>query len=146
MLHRFYTSTILLVTLACLFVPGHLVRLGHGPPEDGLDWIDNTVVPEPREEGARWWYTPSRKAHFYSAKYERKLKNELQKAGKVGEDLRLPTDVLPSLYNIQLLPFIEEGNFTTNGHVDIFIDCVRATRNISFHAAEITFDHDSIKV
>ncbi|EFX67144.1 hypothetical protein DAPPUDRAFT_203795 [Daphnia pulex] len=67
-------------------------------------------------------------------------------SNKVNEDLRLPGDVLPSDYTIRLLPFIEEGNFTTDGHIDIFVDCVRDTNSISMNAADITFKKLSIAV
>ena len=120
----------------------HSVRLGHGPPEDELDWIDNTLVPDRTEPGT--WWAPSRKAHFYAHKYKSRLEND--PIGKVGEDLRLPTDILPSIYTVQLLPFIEEGNFTTHGSVEILVDCQRATRNISMNAAELTIDQSSITV
>jgi aminopeptidase N len=67
-------------------------------------------------------------------------------SNKVNEDLRLPGDILPSIYVIKLLPFIEEGNFTTDGEIDIFVDCVRDTNNISMNAADITFKILSITV
>lgn len=60
------------------------------------------------------------------------------------ENLRLPTDLLPSIYNIQLLPLIEDGR--TDGEVDMLIDCVRSTRNISFHSANTTIQESSVKV
>ena len=48
-------------------------------------------------------------------KYEQKLQQLNRLAARQGEDFRLPRDILPSLYSLQLLPFIEVGNFTTNG-------------------------------
>lgn len=63
-----------------------------------------------------------------------------------NEDLRLPRDVLPTTYAVRLLPFIEEGNFTTHGHVDIFVDCVKDTNNITINAADITIDVLSVSV
>ena len=114
--------------------------------EDGLSLMEPAIVPEP-EDGGRWWYTPSRKAHIHSVKSKGRLMQNLIMSNKVNEDLRLPGDVLPSVYTIQLLPFIEEGgNFTTNGHIDIFVDCVRDTNNISMNAADITFKKLSITV
>jgi hypothetical protein len=68
------------------------------------------------EEEDLWWWAPSQKAHFYSHKYEPKLQQLSRLAAKQGEDFRLPRDILPSLYSLQLLPFIEVGNFTTNGY------------------------------
>ena len=136
---------LLLVGLLCQQT--HSASLGQGPPEDGLDWIDNTLVPEPSAEGGRWWYAPSRKAPFLAEKYKKQLKREkVLKAYE--EDLieRLPTDVLPYDYVVQLLPFLDEDNFTTHGSIDIFVDCFNATQNITMNAAELTIDKDSIKV
>lgn len=63
----------------------------------------------------RWWYAPSRKAHLHAHKYEQKLQQLNFATARQGEDFRLPRDVIPTLYNLRLLPFIEVGNFTTSG-------------------------------
>ncbi len=121
------------------------MSLGQGPPKDGLDWIDNALVPEPSAEGGRWWYAPSRKAPFFAEKYRKQLKRE--EMLKIDENyLRLPTDVLPYIYNIQLLPFLDDDNFTTHGFIEIFVDCFNATQNITMNALELTIDEDSIRV
>lgn len=121
------------------------MSLGQGPPKNGLDWIDNALVPEPSSEGGRWWYAPSRKAPFFAEKYKKQLqRNEMFKIDE--DDLRLPTDVLPYIYSIQLLPFLDEGNFTTHGFIEIFVDCFNATQNITMNALELTIDEDSIRV
>ena len=125
------------LVVVCLVIPVWSSFSG-GPPEDGLDWIDNQRVPEPYEEGSSPWYTPSRRAHFYAEKYKRKLENQLKSAIKADDDLRLPTNVLPYRYSIQLVPFLEEGNFTTDGTMLIFVDCIRSTDNITLNSADIT--------
>ena len=114
---------------------------------DDPELMEPMIMPEP-VEGQRWWFTPSRKAHHYSHKYQRKIEQMMKEAasGKVGEDLRLPNTLRPTLYNVQLLPFIEPGNFTTNGYIEIFVDCLTATRNISMNSNEITFNLPSIQV
>ena len=119
-----------------------------GPPEDGLDWIDNSLVPGPSKIGGRLIYTPTRKDPLLVQSYKQKLKRAqvVKSAEKVGEDLRLPKDVLPYRYSIQLLPFIEEGNFTTDGYIMIFVNCTQATRNISMNSFNIAFYENSITV
>lgn len=112
---------------------------------DELSLAEPAIVPEPTD-GSRWWYTPSRRAHIHSQNAKNRLVRSFNKLGKANEELRLPGDVLPTTYAVRLLPFIEEGNFTTHGHVDIFIDCVRDTNNISINAADITIDLLSISV
>ena len=113
--------------------------------EDGLSLMEPAIVPEP-EDGGRWWYAPSRRSQMFSTRSKSQLLKSMRVSSKVGEDLRLPGDILPSIYAVKLLPFIEEGNFTTNGEVDIWVDCIRDTKKISLNAAEITFEILSIKV
>ena len=120
------------------------MSFGQGPPKDGLDWIDNALVQEPSVEGSRWWYAPSRKAPYFAEKYKKQLKREMFKIDE--DDLRLPTNVLPYIYSIQLLPFLDEDNFTTHGFVEIFVECFNATQNITMNALELTIDEDSIHV
>lgn len=143
------TSFAIFVILACSFFPvcwSSPHYFNSGPPEDGLDWIDNTVVPEPSTVGSHWVYTPSRKAPLYAESYKQKLMKQQLRQTKTEGDLRLPNDVLPYRYGIQLLPFIEEGNFTIDGSIMIFVNCVRATRNITMNSANIVIDQNSIRV
>lgn len=60
--------------------------------------------------------------------------------------MRLPKNVLPISYDIQLLPIIEEGNFTTPGFVEIVVDCIETTSAISMNSADISIDESSIMV
>ncbi len=150
-------SVLLLLALACFLQAASSSLLQSRRPasavhpstfelsEDGLSLMEPAIVPEP-EDGGPWYYTPSRKAHIHSAQSKNRLIQNLFMSNKVNEDLRLPGDILPSIYVIKLLPFIEEGNFTTDGEIDIFVDCVRDTNNISMNAADITFKILSITV
>jgi len=55
-------------------------------------------------------------------------------SGKSPE-VRLPQHLSPDRYEIFLTPFIEEGNFTIPGHVDIAIKVVKdGAKNITLHA------------
>lgn len=112
--------------------------------DDGFSLMEPAVVPEPRE-GERWWYAPSHRTRFHS--HRSKTSNARQKmTDKTNENLRLPGDFLPSVYAIRIMPFIEEGNFTTAGQIDIFVDCLKGTNNITLHAINITVDQSSILV
>ena len=113
--------------------------------EDELSLMEPAIVPEP-EDGGRWWYAPSRRAHLYSHKSKSRLIRDLLMSNKANEELRLPGDVVPYLYSMHLLPFIEEGNFTTRGQIEIFIDCLKDTNNITMNAADITFVKSTIAV
>jgi aminopeptidase N len=57
-------------------------------------------------------------------------------------DWRLPRWVLPRHYKLRLLPFIEEGNFTTEGQVDIQLECMEPTQMIVLHIADISIAKD----
>jgi aminopeptidase N len=113
-----------------------------GPDEIELRLLEPAVVPDPVDGVSRWWYTPSQKAHIYRHKYPKNI----QAQPRQGEDLRLSGDVLPRLYNVRLLPFIEVGNWTTDGYVEIFIDCIRSTVNISMNSLDLTIDQASVTV
>ena len=60
--------------------------------------------------------------------------------------MRLPRNLLPTIYTIRLLPFIEQGNFTTQGNVIILVDCMEDTHNITLNSADIDIDKISISV
>ncbi len=113
---------------------------------DGVElMLEPAIVPDPTDGASRWWYTPSRKAHIYRHRYP-KVPETLEQQPKQGEDLRLPGDLLPITYNVQLLPFIEVGNFTTDGYVEIDFTCVRSTINITINSVQNTIDSSSITV
>lgn len=105
------------------------------------------IVPEP-ENGSPWWYTPSRKAHIFKHRHAQSVKLH-EKSVKQGEEMRLPGDIIPIDYTIESFPFvelIESGNYSTNGYVEILVEVVRATRNISLNSAELDIDLLSIWV
>lgn len=63
-------------------------------------------------------------------------RNNLQ----VTVNYRLPDNVTPIHYNIKLIPYIEEGNFTFDGEISADITIRRATQDLSLHALELTID------
>ena len=95
---------------------------------------------------SRWWHAPSRKAPLYEHKYQGIRDQLVRAAARQGEDMRLPRDVLPTSYTIQLLPLFEEGNFTTEGYIEIVVECKIPTVNISMNAADLKINITSINV
>ena len=63
-----------------------------------------------------------------------------------GEEYRLPKSLEPTTYSIRLLPFVEEGNFTTDGYLDIRIHGREDTNSITMNSKEIEIDLLSISV
>jgi len=130
-----------------LFAIALVAGLTTGPSQTfGLDvnellTLEPAVVPD-SVDGSPWYYTPSRKAHMYRHKYP----SAASIGQKQGEDMRLSGDLRPSLYDVRLLPFIEVGNFTTDGYVEITFNCIRSTSNISINANQLTIDRASILV
>ncbi|XP_066591926.1 aminopeptidase N [Prorops nasuta] len=59
---------------------------------------------------------------------------------KKTENLRLPRSVLPDLYEVKLIPFIWEGNFTFNGEVKIIVNVTEDTKNVTLHAVDMKID------
>ncbi|XP_011643084.1 aminopeptidase N isoform X2 [Pogonomyrmex barbatus] len=55
-------------------------------------------------------------------------------------DVRLPKSVMPDLYELWLIPFIWEGNFTFNGEVKILVNVTMDTSNVTLHAADMKID------
>lgn len=49
--------------------------------------------------------------------------------------MRLSNDLIPKNYNVQLLPILENDNFTNYGKVDITVECVKDTYQILLNAA-----------
>lgn len=142
--------SIRILVLSLLLVAG-CVSAGR-PRQPDVEFVDGVelrlepaIVPDPTDGVSRWWYTPSRKAHIYRPRYP-KAPETLEQQPKQGEDLRLPGDLLPITYNVQLLPFIEVGNFTTDGYVEIDFTCVRSTINITINSVQNTIDSSSITV
>lgn len=74
--------------------------------------------------------------------------NKMVTTSEEYSDLRLPGSILPRLYEISLLPHLVKGNFTTEGSVDIFVECVDDTNNITLHidSQNIFYQSSLIKV
>ena len=104
----------------------------------------DSIFAEADYQSDEWW-APSRKASIYSQKYQSALKM----AAKMEEDddsFRLPGDVVPIDYLLQLTPFIEPGNFTTLGFVAINVECVTDTNFIVLNAADLEINLETILV
>lgn len=61
-------------------------------------------------------------------------------------DVRLPKNLRPLHYDIRLLPWMDESNFTINGFIHILIECVENTNKIVLHSTDIEIDRVSVKV
>nr|CAD7409546.1 unnamed protein product [Timema cristinae] len=59
---------------------------------------------------------------------------------------RLPTDILPDRYVIELIPYIDNDNFTFNGRVEIFLNVTEATNAIRLHANDLEINETSVTV
>ena len=63
-----------------------------------------------------------------------------------GEEYRLPKSLEPTVYSIRLLPFIEPGNFTVDGYIEIRVNCIEDTNNITMNSKDIEINDMSITV
>lgn len=61
-------------------------------------------------------------------------------------DWRLPRSLLPRKYQLRLLPFLENGNFTTDGRVEILLECMEETQLIVLNIADIAIVKDGLQV
>ena len=62
------------------------------------------------------------------------------------QDIRLPGQLVPEKYKVELVPFIIPGNFTIRGKVLIRLKCVSAGNNVTLHTADTELDRDSVVV
>jgi len=61
------------------------------------------------------------------------------------ESLRLPRTIIPTKYNLTIIPYLEEAmNFTMDGNVRITIQCVETTNMIVLHAKNLTITESSV--
>ena len=49
-------------------------------------------------------------------------------------------------YKLHLLPYLEEGYFTTDGQVDILLECMEETKLIVLHMEDITIVKNELQV
>jgi len=61
-------------------------------------------------------------------------------------DVRLPTNIKPSTYQLHLIPFIIPDNFTISGHVEIDVDVSEPSDNITLHIYDITIHEKDVIV
>lgn len=52
-------------------------------------------------------------------------------------NMRLPRNTIPKSYDIKLIPFLIEDNFTFIGEVTILVEIVEESRNITLHSMEL---------
>lgn len=76
----------------------------------------------------------------------RKILLEETKQKTESIDLRLPQAIIPIEYELKLIPFLFDGNFTFNGEVDIWINITTICRNITLHALDLTIEPNDVNV
>lgn len=65
------------------------------------------------------------------------------------KDVRIPPDLVPTYYNLELKPDIYSGDpdqFRHEGSVEIFLNCTKSTSVIIVHINDLTIDRSSIRV
>ncbi|XP_035744089.1 uncharacterized protein LOC118451536 [Vespa mandarinia] len=65
--------------------------------------------------------------------------------GNMDEELpeasyRLSNNVIPIHYDIKLIPYLDEDNFTFDGETNVRFNLQKVTQTLDFHAKELTFD------
>ncbi|XP_052891874.1 aminopeptidase N [Anopheles moucheti] len=63
----------------------------------------------------------------------------------VREDLRLPRSIEPVAYDIRLIPWLVEDNFTFFGAVDILVNVLKDCNNVTLHVAALTIHSASVE-
>ncbi|XP_025830686.1 puromycin-sensitive aminopeptidase-like protein isoform X1 [Agrilus planipennis] len=70
----------------------------------------------------------------------------LRKAVVKDGPARLPRSIQPLHYRLQIIPFLEEGNFTTNGAVQINVNVTESTNKIELNINDIEINQHSVAV
>lgn len=55
----------------------------------------------------------------------------------VDKDVRLPRSIVPVTYNVSIIPFLVEGNFTFHGFVKILVNITEDCNNITLHSTDL---------
>jgi len=61
-------------------------------------------------------------------------------------DVRLPSNIKPSRYQLHLIPFIIPDNFSISGHVEIDIDVSEPSDSITLHIYDMTIHEKDVTV
>ena len=61
------------------------------------------------------------------------------------DEMRLPGNLRPASYDIRMLPSFE-NDFNITSDIEIVVDCISDTYNITLNSADIEVDEYSIKV
>jgi hypothetical protein len=59
---------------------------------------------------------------------------------------RLPGEVAPLHYKLEMVPFLEVGAFTFQGREEITVETLVSTATITLHAKDLDIDPDSVRV
>jgi len=66
------------------------------------------------------------------------------------QDYRLPKNLVPTNYELKLMPILEEipgyTRLTTPGSVNIHVDCNENTNSVTLHILDITVTESSVQV
>jgi len=132
---RSFLFHLLLYTFIWYYVSGH-----------GLfDKFDSLGI-EADYDGSHW-HAPSRLAHLYSRRKPKDLSSlRINKSGRQGESFRLPGELKPISYDLFLSPNLDPNVFSTYGTVRIRFQCIKKTNNITFNAADLLINTNSISV
>lgn len=59
-------------------------------------------------------------------------------------NLRLPRSIVPISYDIKLIPFLYDNNFTFSGEIKIRINVTESCKNITLHAMALTIRNSDV--
>ncbi|XP_061503385.1 aminopeptidase N isoform X1 [Anopheles gambiae] len=66
-------------------------------------------------------------------------------ASSVREDLRLPRSIEPVAYDIRLIPWLVEDNFTFLGTVEVLVNVLEDCSNVTLHVAALNIHSASVE-
>jgi len=120
--------------------PGNRVMPGVEPSQDS-HYCNITIQAVTKEHQGTW---TCRISHTGSNQWQ---EARLEVAADMRDiDVRLPTHIRPERYQVHLIPFIVEDNFTIAGHVEISLKVLAPSDNITLHLYDITIHEKDVTV
>ena len=62
------------------------------------------------------------------------------------DGIAIPTHLKPELYQIELLPFIIQNNFTIGGKLELTMLCEKESTNVTLHTKNLVLDEENIEL
>lgn len=139
-------ASIILGIFAALLVGTGLLVYNFAPTCPQHPPLPSPISPEPLNCSQVSTDSSSTEQHISAVETTTSAEENITKPIVQKLDVRLPKNIVPDRYDIRIIPFIFEGNFTFHGVVNIVINVTEETLNVSLHFDDMKIDTASLTV